>query len=210
MRHPYFKEAREADAKRASTEGMNANESPNAAGGVNQEQLQKPKKQIDSISANNPNSVNKQNQPMVKTLPSIGHGNSTVGDGVGGGGVTYVPEPQGAHGKIVTGTHAIHPGHGHGGNKHNTVPLFNTGSHLAGSGVATGSSLPPIAGGGNGNNGDQSSRSNRSLQQQQQQQSAQKKKKKNYGTKGSTYSSQQVSDCLTCLTLTIFNVLTCA
>ena len=182
MRHPYFKEAREADAKRASTEG--ANPADSASTGV-QEQPQKPKKQIDS-------SVNKQSQPqqpMVKTLPSIGHGNSTIGD-VAGGGVTYVPEPPVAHGKIVTGTHAIHHGHGHGGNKHNTLPLFNSGSHLAGGSVVAGSSLPPIAGGGNGNSGDQSSRSNRSLQQQQQ--SAQKKKKKNSGTKGTTY-SQQVS-----------------
>jgi hypothetical protein len=194
MRHPYFKEAREADAKRTSTDGTNAIEgSANSPQASHQEPL-KPKKQIDP----SPSSVNKQNpqQPMVKTLPSIGHGgNSAIGDGAGGG-VVYVPEPQGVtHGKIVTGTHTIHHGHGHGANKHNTLPLFNSGTHLAGSGVVAGSSLPPIAGGGNGNTGDQSSRSNRSLQQQQQQQSAQKKKKKNYGAKGSTY-SQQVSHSL--------------
>jgi hypothetical protein len=170
MRHPYFKEAREADAKRATqttTEGAVSTDGA-SSGTV---EAQKPKKQMDL----NNSSVNKNNQPLVKTLPSIGAGNSNEG------GVTYVPEPPGAHAKVISGSNVTHST-----SKHNTVPLFNSANQHTGAGAVAGSSLPPIA----GNSGDQSSRSNRSLQQQQQQQSAQKKKKKNTTTKGSTYAQQ--------------------
>jgi len=133
------------------------------------------KKLVDATPNINSIPVQKQqNQPLVKTLPSIGHG---TGDGAGG--APYGSEPQAGHPKIITGTNSIHST----GNKHTTLPLFNSGSQLSGSGVVAGSSLPPIAGGGTGNGGDQSSRSNRSLQQQQQ--SAQKKKKKS-ASNGST------------------------
>jgi hypothetical protein len=172
MRHPYFKEAREADAKRtsqANAEGAISTEGSTTAS----HETQKPKKQMELTNS----VINKHNQPLVKTLPSIGVGSSNDG------GVAYVPEPTGPHAKINGATVT------HSGSKHNTVPLFNTANHT-GAGAVAGSSLPPIA----GNGGDQSSRSNRSLQQQQQQhlqqQSAQKKKKKNATTKGNTYAQQ--------------------
>lgn len=186
MRHPYFKEAREADAKRApqsNAEGVNPSET-----NPSHQEPQKPKKQVDVNLNVSAASNNKQNQPLVKTLPSIGHGGSSTTDGAGG-----VSDPPVIQGKVVTGINNA----SQSGNKHTTLPLFNSGANLAGSGVVAGSSLPPIAGGGGShggtvNVGDQSSRSNRSLQQQQQQQqhlSAQKKKKKNT-VKGNTYAQQ--------------------
>jgi hypothetical protein len=176
MRHPYFKEAREFDAKRAAQaapDGMaNASTAPEGSSGQGQiqetviVQKKKPNEQ-GAVRTNGDGNPNKPNPNLVKTLPSIGQNSSTTDTAINSDG-------QG----LLVNSQAIHKGNALNTNKHNTIPLFNTGT---GTGVSGGtSSLPPIATGNgnsgnnsNNNTGDQSSRSNRSLQQQ----SAQKKKK---------------------------------
>mmetsp|Transcript_4407 Transcript_4407/g.4418 ORF Transcript_4407/g.4418 Transcript_4407/m.4418 type:complete len:278 (+) Transcript_4407:2-835(+) len=192
MRHPYFKEARESDAKRAlqaNAENPNGSSSTtttsNDGGNGSQHQDQK-KKGVESLRANasdlnpsvsnnnnNGSNSNNNNKPLVKTLPSIGQNGSLTNENYAL--PTQDNIAQITHNKIITGSNVS-------STKHNTtLPLFNTGNHLGGGNVSGGtSSLPPIAG-SNVNSGDQSSRSNRSLQQQ----SSQKKKKKTTSNKSS-------------------------
>ena len=214
MRHPYFKEARESDAKRsmqASAEGTSGPSSTSIpTEGVNGSQAQllnqdQKKKNVENIRTNasdltnstsniiNVNSNNggggvnnnaNNNKPLVKTLPSIGQNGNT--NLVND---NYAAIPTQDNSPININNSKIITGNNNiSSSKHNTtIPLFNTGNHLTGVNVGGGtSSLPPIAS-GNGNGGDQSSRSNRSLQQQ----SAQKKKKKTPTNKTSGNQQQQ-------------------
>lgn len=159
MRHPYFKEAREADAKKAATQQPAAADDTNSttvSGGDSKRVV----KQHSKYSADMGGSQ-KINAVLNKQLPSIGGTDGTEGQ---------ANTSKQAASNISSGTHQYQTTSKH--SKHNsTLPLFNN-SGTQGASSSVNSSLPPIAGGGIGGTtkhfhqeANATTRSNRSLQQ---------------------------------------------
>lgn len=157
MRHPYFKEAREADAKKAAAQQSTVVADTNSNTMSTRENKRIVKQQ--SKHSADIGGTQKINAVLNKALPSIG------ADGT----------EQASTVKQTTSTNVSSGTHYHTTSKqpkHNsTMPLFNS-SGAQGASSSVHHSLPPIAGGGIGGTTKQfqqetnsTTRSNRSLQQ---------------------------------------------
>jgi hypothetical protein len=140
MRHPYFKEAREADAKKTAEGAQGVSEEASvASGGLDSTRNKK---------ATTNGGSQKINAVLNKGLPSIGGG----GGSEVGSDITPVQKQASSNSMHQYAT----ANHKHGASKHQgshltgaqtgTLPLFNGSIQQQGSGVHN-SSLPPIAGG---------------------------------------------------------------
>eukprot|EP00341_Mesodinium_pulex_P004968 CAMPEP_0116979002 /NCGR_PEP_ID=MMETSP0467-20121206/58159_1 /TAXON_ID=283647 /ORGANISM="Mesodinium pulex, Strain SPMC105" /LENGTH=473 /DNA_ID=CAMNT_0004672563 /DNA_START=69 /DNA_END=1490 /DNA_ORIENTATION=+ len=170
MRHPYFKEAREADAKKAAESSQGVSEEQSVASSSVD-----PRKTGGARQAAHHGGSSKINAVLNKGLPSIGGDAHEASPSQKQATSNHsMQQYSSAHHKQQA-SHSKHHSH------NSTLPLFNGSVGAQGSGVQ--SSLPPIAGGGGSTTKQDTHRSNRSLQQQPKRRKKYKTQELNKSTK---------------------------